>query len=71
MSLGEFRSICRIKKKKTKKIRVGEREGRGREEYRCLGGGAKVRRGWVRERQRKISYLPIAYGFVHLNPLAH
>lgn len=58
----------------------GEKEGKcGRQE------DQKGERGWStgeggkgekeekteKETQRKNSYLPMAYGFVHLNPLAH
>lgn len=51
-------------------MEAGGREGRGRVEYR--GGGAEGRReGGEEETQRKNSYLPTAYGFGHLNPLAH
>lgn len=49
---------------------MGAWEGQGREEYRGVGGGGK-REEKVGERKTKISYLPMAYGFVHLNPLAH
>ena len=43
----------------------GRRE-RGRVEDREGGGEGRRER-----RKRKNSYLPMAYGFVHLNPLAH
>lgn len=44
-------------------MEAGGREGRGRAEGRREGG--------EEETQRKNSYLPTAYGFGHLNPLAH
>lgn len=61
MLLWEFRGVYRMKERNRGNVR-GRRTGRGR--------GQKGREE-VGERDRKNSYLPMAYGFVHLNPLAH
>ena len=47
---------------------VGGRGGRERGRVEDREGGGEGRR---ERRKRKNSYLPMAYGFVHLNPLAH
>lgn len=57
----------------------GEKEGKcGRQEDQKGEGGWNTGEGeggreekTEKETQRKNSYLPMAYGFVHLNPLAH
>lgn len=58
----------------------GEKEGKcGRQEDQKGEGESSTGEGGEggreekteKETQRKNSYLPMAYGFVHLNPLAH
>lgn len=57
----------------------GEKEGKcGRQEdqkgergWSTGEGGKGEKEKTEKETQRKNSYLPMAYGFVHLNPLAH
>lgn len=56
----------------------GEKEGErgGQEDQKgggrwSTGGAGRREEKTEKETQRKNAYLPTAYGFVHLNPLAH
>lgn len=64
MSHGEFRG-CRTKKGEREGGKCGRQGQKGEREGRGGGEGRRERH------KRKNSYLPMAYGFVHLNPLAH
>lgn len=50
MSLWEFRSICRTKKREIKKGSVGGWEGKGGRSTGVQGERAKRRRGWVKDK---------------------